>query len=104
KRRSVGALRGVLEPLRALHSGHVGDYVAWLVAGTAALAVLLAVTTKVESSLHPGEHCEAGIRDLGGRGGRGRRRARALASAAAPLPALPRLHARGGDAPRGRTT
>ena len=47
KRRSVGALRGVLEPIRALHSGHVGDYVAWLVAGTAALAVLLAVTTKV---------------------------------------------------------
>ena len=41
----AGALRGLLEPLRALHSGHIGDYVAWLVAGTAALAVLLAVTT-----------------------------------------------------------
>jgi multicomponent Na+:H+ antiporter subunit D len=45
KRPWAGALRGLLEPLRALHSGHVGDYVAWLVAGTAALAVLLAVTT-----------------------------------------------------------
>jgi len=38
-------LRGLLDPIRALHSGHVGDYVAWLVAGTAALAVLFAVTT-----------------------------------------------------------
>jgi multicomponent Na+:H+ antiporter subunit D len=43
--RRAGVLRGLLEPLRALHSGHVGDYVAWLVAGTAALAVLIAVTT-----------------------------------------------------------
>jgi multicomponent Na+:H+ antiporter subunit D len=46
RRRWAGALRDVLEPVRALHSGHVGDYVAWLVAGTAALAVLFAVTTK----------------------------------------------------------
>jgi multicomponent Na+:H+ antiporter subunit D len=45
KRPSAGALRRLLEPLRTLHSGHIGDYVAWLVAGTAALAVLLAVTT-----------------------------------------------------------
>ena len=45
-RRSAGALRDVLAPLRALHSGHVGDYVAWAVAGTAALAVLFAVTTR----------------------------------------------------------
>jgi multicomponent Na+:H+ antiporter subunit D len=33
-----------LEGLRRLHSGYVGDYVAWLVTGTAVLAALFAVT------------------------------------------------------------
>ncbi|MFC0843209.1 hypothetical protein ACFH04_41665 [Streptomyces noboritoensis] len=28
------------EPLRRLHSGHIGDYVAWLPAGTALLGAL----------------------------------------------------------------
>jgi multicomponent Na+:H+ antiporter subunit D len=42
----AGAVRRRLRPLWALHSGHVGDYVAWLVAGTAALAVLLAIVTR----------------------------------------------------------
>jgi multicomponent Na+:H+ antiporter subunit D len=31
----------VVDVLRTAHSGHVGDYVAWLTAGTAALGVLL---------------------------------------------------------------
>jgi hypothetical protein len=30
--------------LRGLHSGRIGDYVAWLVAGTAVLGALRAVT------------------------------------------------------------
>ncbi|MCQ8830398.1 hypothetical protein [Streptomyces malaysiensis] len=30
----------LLAPLRRLQSGHIGDYVAWLVAGTALLTVL----------------------------------------------------------------
>jgi multicomponent Na+:H+ antiporter subunit D len=33
----TAALRG----LRALHSGHIGDYVAWLVVGVAVRGVLL---------------------------------------------------------------
>ena len=36
-----GAPLGGLRVLRRLHSGHVGDYVAWLFAGVAALAVLI---------------------------------------------------------------
>jgi multicomponent Na+:H+ antiporter subunit D len=35
----IAALRG----LRALHSGHVGDYVAWLVVGVAVLGALVAL-------------------------------------------------------------
>ena len=31
--RPLMALRGPLQGLRRLHSGHVGDYVAWLTAG-----------------------------------------------------------------------
>jgi multicomponent Na+:H+ antiporter subunit D len=30
--------------LHRLHSGHLGDYVAWLVLGTAAVAALLGLT------------------------------------------------------------
>ncbi len=33
--RRLRALEAVLGPLRAIHSGHVGDYVAWLTAGVA---------------------------------------------------------------------
>ena len=33
----VRAVAQAAAGVRALHSGHVGDYVAWLVAGTAAL-------------------------------------------------------------------
>jgi multicomponent Na+:H+ antiporter subunit D len=44
--RGKGVFRRALRPLWTLHSGHVGDYVAWLVAGTAALAVLLAIVTR----------------------------------------------------------
>ncbi|MEU8438521.1 hypothetical protein AB0F18_37670, partial [Streptomyces sp. NPDC029216] len=32
-------------PLRRLHSGHVGDYVAWLAAGLAALMVVFTLRT-----------------------------------------------------------
>jgi multicomponent Na+:H+ antiporter subunit D len=36
------AARRALTALRALHSGHIGDYVAWLAVGVAGLSVLLA--------------------------------------------------------------
>ena len=35
--------RRVLDRLRALHSGHVGDYVAWLLVGVAALLAMVAL-------------------------------------------------------------
>jgi multicomponent Na+:H+ antiporter subunit D len=38
--RRLGFLRWTT-PLRRLHSGHVGDYIAWVVAGTALLALLV---------------------------------------------------------------
>lgn len=41
-RAAVPALRRGLAGLRALHSGHVGDYVAWLVVGAAALGAAFA--------------------------------------------------------------
>jgi multicomponent Na+:H+ antiporter subunit D len=38
-RRTVGALAApVLSALRAAHSGHIGDYLAWMFAALAALA------------------------------------------------------------------
>ncbi|HEY3749030.1 MAG TPA: complex I subunit 5 family protein [Pseudonocardiaceae bacterium] len=40
-RHPAGRLRPVLSGLHRLHSGHVGDYAAWLVCGTAAVAALL---------------------------------------------------------------
>ena len=40
---AAGAASQSPQGLRALHSGHVGDYVAWLVAGTAALGASFAV-------------------------------------------------------------
>ena len=39
--RAVG--RPVLAPLRAVHSGHVGDYIAWLTVGMATFGGILAV-------------------------------------------------------------
>jgi multicomponent Na+:H+ antiporter subunit D len=41
-----GALARGLAPLRAAHSGHVGDYVAWLTFGTAVVGGLLVVTIR----------------------------------------------------------
>ena len=40
------ALGRVVAPLKAVHSGHVGDYVAWLTAGVAVLGGLFAVTIR----------------------------------------------------------
>jgi multicomponent Na+:H+ antiporter subunit D len=40
------ALAGGFAPLRAVHSGQIGDYVAWLVFGTAAIGCVLAVTIR----------------------------------------------------------
>jgi multicomponent Na+:H+ antiporter subunit D len=42
-RRPANALRPVLAGLHRLHSGHVGDYAAWLVFGVTVLAGLLAI-------------------------------------------------------------
>jgi multicomponent Na+:H+ antiporter subunit D len=39
-------LHTLLKLLRAAHSGHVGDYVAWLVFGLAALGVALTITAR----------------------------------------------------------
>lgn len=33
----------LVQPLRAIHSGHIGDYIAWMTAGIAALGIALAV-------------------------------------------------------------
>jgi multicomponent Na+:H+ antiporter subunit D len=41
-----GVMLRVLAPLRALHSGHVGDYVAWLTFGTAVIGGLFALTIR----------------------------------------------------------
>jgi multicomponent Na+:H+ antiporter subunit D len=40
------AMARALAPLRAVHSGHVGDYVAWLTFGTAVLGGLFALTIR----------------------------------------------------------
>jgi multicomponent Na+:H+ antiporter subunit D len=40
-RRPVRALRPMLTGLHRLHSGHIGDYAAWLVFGAAAIAALM---------------------------------------------------------------
>jgi multicomponent Na+:H+ antiporter subunit D len=42
-RGATRAGRGLIVPLRALHSGHIGDYVAWLVAGVALLGGSFAI-------------------------------------------------------------
>jgi multicomponent Na+:H+ antiporter subunit D len=44
--RLTDGLSRVLAPLRAVHSGHVGDYVAWLTLGTAVIGGLFAVTIR----------------------------------------------------------
>jgi multicomponent Na+:H+ antiporter subunit D len=38
------SLRGALNFLRGLHSGHIGDYVTWVVVGTVALGAVWAVS------------------------------------------------------------
>jgi hypothetical protein len=40
----VDAVRAGSSRLRALHSGHPGDYVAWITVGAAAFGVLFALT------------------------------------------------------------
>jgi multicomponent Na+:H+ antiporter subunit D len=42
-RRLLRPVRSAIQRLRDLHTGHVGDYVAWLFAGIAALAALIGV-------------------------------------------------------------
>jgi multicomponent Na+:H+ antiporter subunit D len=42
----TGALARGLAPLRAAHSGHVGDYVAWLTFGTAVIGGVFALTLR----------------------------------------------------------
>jgi hypothetical protein len=44
--RAKRGLAQALEPLRAVHSGHVGDYVAWLTFGVAAVGGLLALAIR----------------------------------------------------------
>jgi multicomponent Na+:H+ antiporter subunit D len=44
-RAAVERLRPVLATLHAVHSGHIGDYVAWLAVGVAGLATLLGLPT-----------------------------------------------------------
>ena len=44
--RLTGALAAGLRPLRVAHSGHIGDYVAWLAFGAAVVSGLLAVTIR----------------------------------------------------------
>jgi multicomponent Na+:H+ antiporter subunit D len=45
-RRAVASTSGVMRALRRTQSGHVGDYVAWIAAGTAALGGILALSTR----------------------------------------------------------
>ena len=42
RRCSRAVERTVLGPLRALHSGHIGDYIAWLTVGVATFGGILA--------------------------------------------------------------
>jgi multicomponent Na+:H+ antiporter subunit D len=44
--RVSGAMTRGLAPLRAAHSGHIGDYVAWLTFGTAVIGGLFALTIR----------------------------------------------------------
>src|SRR4051812_18123554 len=44
--RVSGVMLRVLAPLRAVHSGHIGDYIAWLTFGTAVIGGLFAVTIR----------------------------------------------------------
>ena len=45
-RAADAAIARAVAPLRAAHSGHVGDYVAWLTVGVAFIGGLLAVTLR----------------------------------------------------------
>lgn len=44
--RRLRVVEAVIAPLRAVHSGHIGDYVAWLTAGVAAFGGLFAALIK----------------------------------------------------------
>jgi multicomponent Na+:H+ antiporter subunit D len=44
--RVSGAMVRGVAPLRAVHSGHVGDYIAWLTFGTAVIGGLFAITIR----------------------------------------------------------
>ncbi|MFL5928216.1 MAG: complex I subunit 5 family protein, partial [Gaiellaceae bacterium] len=45
-RRVAAALAAGLAPLRAVHSGHIGDYIAWLTFGTAVIGGVFALTIR----------------------------------------------------------
>jgi multicomponent Na+:H+ antiporter subunit D len=45
-RRQISVLRPALDGLRALHSGHIGDYVAWLTMGTAVFGGLFTLVLR----------------------------------------------------------
>jgi multicomponent Na+:H+ antiporter subunit D len=36
----------LIDPLRSLHSGHIGDYIAWLTTGVALLGGILAAVVR----------------------------------------------------------
>ncbi len=42
----VAAFAAITRPLKAVHSGHVGDYVAWLTFGTAIIGGVFALTLR----------------------------------------------------------
>ncbi|MFN2555499.1 MAG: hypothetical protein ABR592_01270 [Nitriliruptorales bacterium] len=46
RRRTAGLCMPPLRVLRGIHSGHVGDYVAWLSAGIAAFGALFVVALR----------------------------------------------------------
>ena len=46
RRGAMAAVRGPTAALRAVHSGHVGDYVAWLTVGLAILGGAFAVALR----------------------------------------------------------
>jgi multicomponent Na+:H+ antiporter subunit D len=45
-RRIAAIVRPILDPLRSLHSGHVGDYIAWLTVGIATFGGIMAVIAR----------------------------------------------------------
>jgi multicomponent Na+:H+ antiporter subunit D len=47
RRIAVELIGGLLDPIRAIHSGKVGDYITWLVIGVSAFGMALAVLTGI---------------------------------------------------------